>query len=133
MPTAERNNSIGGVGRYAVPHDLRGVDAGHRHSAVQAHAVKAFHRRVRRERRENQGQTHSILDLPFSAALAYSAVKCFETFDFPAASVILENDDPTRPQRVPSRKRAAEKSTDNFGNRLCAHTGFGWLDEPLLA
>src|SRR6266404_2824977 len=108
MPAAEGNDSVGGLARHAVPYDFRSHYTRHRHPVVQAHLVNPI----------AQSPNHSILQ---------------GTFDFPAASVMLDSDDPTGRERVPSRKRAAEKSPDHFGYRSCPATGIRWLDEPLLA
>ena len=55
------------------------------------------------------------------------------TFDFPAVSVILESDDLTGRQRVPSRKRAEETDPHYFDHRSRSGPGFRGLVEPLLA
>ena len=55
------------------------------------------------------------------------------TFDFAAVSVMLESDDLTGRERIPSGKRAEAKEPDRFGGRSYFSFGFGWLVEPLLA
>src|SRR5271154_5453338 len=102
MSAAERDDPERSLGRHAIPLDLCRCHAGDRDTAVQTHAVRHLPPSTPRAPR-NPPDCWTGQALFFSAAQERSAVnRCWETFDFPAASVILETHDLTGRERVPS-------------------------------